>query len=33
MEDSRITKKEFIVGCIIALGLILISGIAEAIIR
>lgn len=31
--EERITKKEFVVGCIIALGLIIISGIAEAIIR
>lgn len=33
MDDKRITKKEFVVGCIITLGLILISGVAEAIIR
>ena len=29
MEDSRINKKEFIVGCIIALGFILICGLAR----
>jgi hypothetical protein len=29
MDDKRITKKEFIVGCIIALGFILICGLAE----
>ena len=32
MDDKRITKNEFIVGCIIALGLILICGTAETII-
>ena len=29
MDDKRITKNEFIVGCIIALGFILICGLAR----
>lgn len=31
--EERITKKEFIAGCIIALGFIILCGIAEYIIR
>ena len=31
--EERITKKEFIIGAIIAIGLILLCGIAESIIR
>lgn len=31
--EERITKQEFIIGAIIAIGLILICGLAESIIR
>lgn len=32
MEDERITKREFIIGAIIAIGLILLCGAAETLI-
>lgn len=32
-NDNSITRQEFIIGAIIAIGLILLCGIAESIIR